>query len=63
MVGAQSGLGYLIIDGRNNLRIDIVLAGIIMIGGLGLILDRLIFLFERWVGIHWGAHVTGDHAS
>ncbi|MEI8246355.1 MAG: ABC transporter permease [Lentisphaerota bacterium] len=60
MVGAQSGLGFLIIDGRNNLRIDIVLSGIIVIGALGLLLDRAIFLFERWVGIHWGTHATGD---
>jgi len=60
MVGAQSGLGYLIIDGRNNLRIDIVLAGIIAIGVLGLFLDRLIFAFERWVGKHWGTHATGE---
>ena len=44
MVGAQSGLGYLIIDARNSLRSDLVLAGIIFIGVLGLLLDRLIRL-------------------
>lgn len=54
MVGAQSGLGFLIIDARNNLRTDLVLAGIVLIGVWGLILDKGIRLFERWVGRNWG---------
>lgn len=54
MVGAQTGLGYLIIDARNSLRSDLVLSGIIMIGVLGLLLDKLITLFEKWVGRTWG---------
>ncbi|BDG47739.1 ABC transporter permease [Parageobacillus sp. KH3-4] len=54
MVGAQSGLGYLIVDARNSLRLDLVLAGIIFIGILGLILDKAIQLFERWVEKQWG---------
>lgn len=55
MVGAQSGLGYLIIDARNLLRLDIVLAGIIFIGICGLLLDRGIRLIERWIQKQWGA--------
>ena len=54
MVGAQSGLGFLIVDARNTLNLDYVLAGIIFIGVSGFILDRLIGLFEGWVGKHWG---------
>lgn len=54
MVGAQSGLGYLIIDARNNLRQDFLLAGIVLIGIMGLILDKLIGLFERKVAVKWG---------
>lgn len=54
MVGAQSGLGYLIIDARNSLRTDLLLAGIIVIGILGLLLDKLITVFEKWVGKTWG---------
>ena len=50
MVGAQSGLGFLIVDARNTLNLDYVLAGIIFIGVSGFILDRLIGLFEGWVG-------------
>jgi len=54
MVGAQSGLGYLIIDARNSLRSDLLLSGIIFIGLLGLLLDKAIILFEKWVGKTWG---------
>lgn len=54
MVGAQSGLGYLIIDARNALRVDLLLAGIISIGLLGLLLDKLILVFEKRVGKMWG---------
>ena len=54
MVGAQSGLGFLIIDARNNLRPDMVLAGIIFIGVAGLILDKMIRIMEKWIGKNWG---------
>ncbi|MFG6115388.1 ABC transporter permease [Halobacillus sp. MO56] len=54
MVGAQSGLGYLIVDARNLLRLDLVLAGIIFIGVCGLLLDKAIRLFERWIEKQWG---------
>lgn len=42
MVGAQSGLGYLIVDARNMLHLPNVLAGIVIIGVCGFLLDRLI---------------------
>lgn len=54
MVGAQSGLGYLIVDARNQLRLDLVLAGIILIGLCGLLLDKGIRLCERWIERQWG---------
>ncbi|WP_411842318.1 ABC transporter permease [Salinicoccus sp. HZC-1] len=54
MVGAQSGLGYLIVDARNLLRLDLVLAGIILIGISGLLLDRMIGLLEKWIEKQWG---------
>lgn len=54
MVGAQSGLGYLIIDARNSIRSDLVLAGIICIGVTGLLLDKTIRLLENWVQKQWG---------
>jgi len=54
MVGAQSGLGFMIIDARKSLRSDLVLAGIIIIGLLGLLLDRLIRLLENKIKRQWG---------
>lgn len=61
MVGAQSGLGFLIVDARNHLRADLVLAGIVAIGLMGLILDGLIGLVVRRVFAQWGrAPRTGE---
>ncbi|MBE6049912.1 MAG: ABC transporter permease [Clostridium sp.] len=54
MVGAQSGLGYLIIDARNNLRSDTLLAGIVFIGIIGLLLDKLIGYLEKRISVKWG---------
>ncbi|ANX01869.1 ABC transporter permease [Thermoclostridium stercorarium] len=55
MVGAQSGLGFMIIDARNSLRTDLVLAGIIIIGLLGFLLDRLIRILEDRIKSRWMA--------
>ena len=54
MVGTQSGLGYMIIDARNNLRMDYLLAAMVMIGLIGFILDALIGKFEKTVMKAWG---------
>jgi ABC-type nitrate/sulfonate/bicarbonate transport system permease component len=54
MVGAQSGLGFLIIDSRNNIRPDLLLAAILTIGIIGLLLDILINLFEKRIYTKWG---------
>lgn len=54
MVGAQSGLGYLVVDARNNLRADILFADIIAIGLIGLILDTLLKTVEKRILKSWG---------
>lgn len=54
MLGVRSGLGYLIIDSRNNLRTDLVIVGIVLIGLSGLLIDRLVGLAERRVRRQWG---------
>ena len=49
MIAVNSGLGYLIIDARNaGKRYDLVVAGILMIGLLGLILDTMFRRVERF---------------
>lgn len=47
LVGANSGLGFLINDARTLLRTDIVIVGMITIGLVGLALDLLIREFTR----------------
>ncbi|EJP76153.1 ABC transporter permease [Campylobacter sp. FOBRC14] len=54
MVGAQSGLGYLIIDARNQLRIDMVLAVIFVIGVIGTWINFIFSLVERWAAARLG---------
>ncbi len=44
MIAAASGLGYWILDAEEMARIDVVFAGILVIGSLGLVLDRLAML-------------------
>ncbi len=56
MVGAQSGLGYQIIDARNNVRADILLATIIVIGLIGLLLDTILKIIEKRIP----GYVGGD---
>ncbi|MDE6313488.1 MAG: ABC transporter permease [Lachnospiraceae bacterium] len=47
MVGAQSGLGFLIMDTKNCIRFDSLLATMITIGILGFLLDMLMGLLEK----------------
>lgn len=47
LVGANSGLGFLINDARTLLRTDIVIVGMITIGIVGLIIDRTIRVTGR----------------
>lgn len=54
MSGAQSGLGFLIIDARNNLRTDLLLGIMLIIGMIGLLLDGLLRLFEHQLFRSWG---------
>jgi NitT/TauT family transport system permease protein len=55
MIAVNSGLGYLIIDARNaGKRYDLVVAGMIMIGLIGLGLDWMIRRLERLEEVRWG---------
>lgn len=59
MAGTQSGLGFLIVDARNNLRTDELLAAIVVIGILGVLLDWIIRQFEDGVNRLWGTRRQG----
>src|SRR4051794_30805078 len=47
LVGANSGLGFLINDARSVLRTDIIVVGMLTIGIMGLIIDALLRLAMR----------------
>jgi len=54
MIALHSGLGYLIIDSRNaGNRYDLVIAGMIIIGLIGLLLDGLMRLLEGHRLVRW----------
>ena len=55
MIAVNSGLGYLIIDARNaGKRYDLVVAGMVMIGIIGLVLDVLVRQLEKFDEVRWG---------
>jgi NitT/TauT family transport system permease protein len=55
MIAVNSGLGYLIIDARNaGKRYDLVVAGMVVIGLIGLVLDLLIRRLEQLDEVRWG---------
>ena len=54
MNGVQSGLGYMVVDARNNLRTDVLLAAILTIGAIGLALDAAIKFVDRQIVKAWG---------
>ena len=55
MIAVNSGLGFLIIDARNaGKRYDLVVAGMVMIGLIGLVLDLLVRRLEHFEEVSWG---------
>ncbi|MCL2399366.1 MAG: ABC transporter permease [Defluviitaleaceae bacterium] len=54
MMGVRSGLGFLIMDSRNNMQPQVLLSTICVIAVLGLILDKIVSFFEFRINRHWG---------
>ncbi len=55
MIAVNSGLGYLIIDARNaGMRYDLVVAGMMLIGLIGLVLDFLVRRLQNLDEVRWG---------
>jgi NitT/TauT family transport system permease protein len=54
MIALRSGLGYMIIDSRNaGNRYDLVVAGMIIIGLIGLLLDGIMRMLEGMKVVRW----------
>jgi NitT/TauT family transport system permease protein len=55
MIAVSSGLGFLIVDARNaGNRYDLVLAGMVIIGVVGLLLDTGVRSLEQARALRWG---------
>lgn len=55
LAAVQWGLGWLIFGAREFLNTDAMLAGIAVIGGIGLALEKLVFQpIERYTVVRWG---------
>jgi NitT/TauT family transport system permease protein len=59
MIAVDSGLGYLVLDARNaGKRYDLVVAGMLIIGIVGLVLDTLLRRTETIKSLRWGFRET-----
>jgi NitT/TauT family transport system permease protein len=54
MVAGRDGLGFAVWDARNNLRVDILVVVMIVIGTIGVALDRLLVQLTRIPSVRWG---------
>ena len=55
MIAVNSGLGFLIMDSRNaGNRYDLVIAGMVLIGSIGLLLDVAMRKLEKLKSLRWG---------
>ena len=54
MIAVRSGLGFLIVDARNGLRMDLVVCGMITIGAIGIGLDLLFARLAKVPSVRWG---------
>jgi taurine transport system permease protein len=47
MIAAASGIGWMALNARRFLRTDIILCGVIIMGVIGLLLDRVLRIVEQ----------------
>lgn len=56
MVAASAGLGWMVINASSYLRTDIVMIGILLLGGTGYLLDLLLAGLQRWL-VPWAGKI------
>jgi NitT/TauT family transport system permease protein len=54
MIAGRAGLGFAIWDARNGLRMDLLVCGMIVIGVIGVILDRILLQLTKIPSVRWG---------
>jgi NitT/TauT family transport system permease protein len=54
MIAGRAGLGFAIWDARNGLRMDLLVCGMIVIGVIGIVLDRILLQLTKIPSVRWG---------
>jgi len=54
MIAGRDGLGFAVMDSRNGLRMDLLGAEMIVIGAIGVLLDRVLVRLTRIPSVRWG---------
>jgi NitT/TauT family transport system permease protein len=54
MIAGQDGLGFAVWDSRNGLRTDLLVCAMIVIGAIGVGIDRLLLRLTRLPSVRWG---------
>ena len=54
MIAGRAGLGFAIWDARNGLRMDLLVCGMIVIGIIGILLDRILLQLTKIPSVRWG---------
>jgi len=54
MIAGRDGLGFAIWDARNGLRMDLLVAGMIVIGVIGVVIDRVLMRLTKISSVRWG---------
>jgi NitT/TauT family transport system permease protein len=54
MIAGSEGLGFAIWDARNGLRMDLLVVNMMVIGMIGVLLDRLLFQLTKIPSVRWG---------
>ncbi len=54
MIAGRDGLGFAIWDARNGLRMDLLVGGMIVIGLIGVALDRILMQLTTIPSLRWG---------
>jgi NitT/TauT family transport system permease protein len=54
MIAGRDGLGFAVMDSRNGLRMDMLVAEMVVIGSIGVALDRVLVRLTRIPSVRWG---------
>lgn len=54
MIAGRDGLGFAVMDSRNGLRTDLLVVEMIVIGSIGVVIDRALVQLTRIPSVSWG---------